>query len=65
MNNSKFIERLMARKMALENAAEFIRGHGEEGGIYQEDFEFDIELYLKECKKISKALMNKAKKIQP
>ncbi len=53
-----------AMKMALQNAAEFIRGHGEEGGIDSDSFEdFSVSQYLRACKKIARELEIKADKI--
>lgn len=63
MNDIKHSERKLARKLALENASEFIRSHGEEGGIEQKDFPIDTDVYLQECKKVAKSLQKKADKI--
>ena len=54
--------RKIIRKHALENAAEFIRGHVE-SGISEEELGMDIELYHQECQKIADMLMKKAERI--
>lgn len=53
-----------AKILALLNAGAFIEGHGEEGGIDQNDYDCDVELYLRECKKVAKMLYAKADKLQ-
>jgi len=57
-------ERASAKYLAYLNAAEFIRGHGEEGGQYQEDYDMPIELYFSEAKKVADRLDSEAAKIK-
>lgn len=45
-----------ARYIALLNAEEFIKGHGEEGGIDEDTFDFDKKLYLREAAKVANML---------
>ncbi len=52
----------IARLLALENAAEFIRSHGEEGGIEQDDYPIPIDMYLRECTHVANMLQKLADK---
>lgn len=56
-------ERLKAKIMVYENAAAFIEGHGEEGGLTDETFDFPLKYYLKEAKKLAKRLQRQAEKM--
>ena len=56
---------LKAQKMALQNASEFIRGHGEEGGIEDDSFDgFTVEQYLAACNRVAKMLDTKATNVK-
>lgn len=57
------LERIEAKLLAYSNAAEFIRGHGEEGGQRQEDYEVPLDLYFAEMEKLANRLDNEVKKI--
>jgi len=57
------VETKEALMLALNNAGAFIDGHGEEGGIEQEDYDVPISVYLKQCKKVANMLYKKASKI--
>lgn len=46
--------------LALLNAAAMIEGHGEEGGIYQEDYDIPVKIYIREAKSVAKMLYRKA-----
>ncbi len=46
-------DRKEAYYLALANAEEMIRCHGEEGGIEQCDYEVDIYIYIEEKKKVA------------
>lgn len=52
----KRAQRRMAKVLVYQNAAEFIRGHGEEGGLDEDSFDFPLEMYLREAKKLAKKL---------
>lgn len=56
-------DRIKARITALTNAAEMIRGHGEEGGIDANTFEFEGKLYHEEKMKVFKMLTKEADKL--
>jgi hypothetical protein len=57
-------DRINARITALTNAAEFIRGHGEEGGIEEDTFDFPVKLYDEEKIKVFKMLTKEADKFE-
>jgi hypothetical protein len=59
----KKVIRLQAKIHALENAAEFIRGHHEGGGIDDETFGFPLEIYIKESLKLYNRLSKEAGKL--
>lgn len=53
-------ETIVCRILALENASEMIRGHGEEGGQEQEDYDVDLDVYFKQCDYVADLLQKKA-----
>lgn len=55
-------EMKQAHYLSLINAGAFIQSHGEEGGIEQEDYEVDIDLYVKENQKVAEMLYKMAAK---
>lgn len=56
---------IFAKITALENASEFIRGHGEEGGIEDTQFDdFTVSEYLRQCKTIANKLDKMAERIK-
>ncbi len=57
-------DRIFAKITALENAAAFIENHGEEGGIEDDTFDFPVDLYLSEAKKVAKMLFREAEKVK-
>ena len=57
-------DRIDAKITALENAAEFIRNHGEEGGIDDDTLDFGTDLYLQEAKKVADFLFRKANAVK-
>lgn len=57
-------DRALAKYLAYLNAGEFIRGHGEEGGQYQEDYPCDLETYFEEAAKLANRLGLAANKIK-
>jgi hypothetical protein len=60
----KRLVRLEAKMVAYENAAEFIRSHGEEGGIEQNEWCVPVDVYLQEAAKVAKRLNKVADKIR-
>ncbi len=57
-------ETIEAKILALQNAAAMIESHGEEGGIEQEDYDVDVDLYLKYCKVVAKSLYKEAHRLK-
>jgi hypothetical protein len=55
---------MKARYQALTNAEEFIRRHGDEGGIDEDTFDFPEELYHREKLKVAKMLGKLADKLK-
>ena len=49
-------DRVIAKYLALTNASEFIRGHGEEGGQNEEDYPCNLQTYYDEAAKIADRL---------
>lgn len=52
-----------AKYYALTNAAEFIRQHGEEGGLEEDTFPFHLRLYLNQKLRVAAMLERIAAKL--
>lgn len=57
-------ERAEAKMLAYQNAGTFIEIHGEEGGMRQDDYNVDLNLYCEEKEKLAQRLYNEAEKIR-
>jgi hypothetical protein len=55
---------ILAKITAFENACEFIRSHGEEGGLDEETFEeFTLDEYLNQCKVVANIIERKKQQL--